>query len=147
MRHLTLPLALLACLWLPAQAADAPASAQDALVALDQSWGTASSRADVATLDHMLADEFTVVEADGSRLDKQHYLAAVKAAGAQTATGKSHDFELHVYGELAVMRHLTDLTVHKDGKDVGVQHQDMHVFIHRDGRWQVLASQVTTVRR
>lgn len=45
------------------------------------------------------------------------------------------------------MTHRTTITGKRDGKDFTEMRRSMHVWVKRDGRWQVVATQATPIEQ
>lgn len=54
---------------------------------------------------------------------------------------------MHFFGDTAVMTHRTTITGKRDGKDFTEMRRSMHVWVKRDGRWQVVATQATPIEQ
>src|SRR5262249_35252899 len=70
---------------------------------MEQQWNESRVHADVATLDRILVDDWTVTHGDGSTDGKAKYLADLKS-GARKFSGSvtERDVVVRVYGDTAV---------------------------------------------
>jgi len=112
--------------------------------ALETRWNEARAHADVATLDRLLVDDWTVTHANGTTDTKAKYLAdlrsgARKFAGAVTVS----DLVVRVYGDTAVAAGSSDSTVTLNGQPQGGQLHFTRVYVKRDGVWRMIVSQAT----
>lgn len=84
------------------------------------------------------ANDFELITPTGDVLSKDAYLDS-GAAFAYTAWRPITPIRVRVYGDAAVIRYESDLTIH------GNRGHDWHtdVYEKRDGRWQVVWSQAT----
>src|SRR5262245_16756300 len=136
------PLALLLAAHLSAQA---PHGAEKEIRALEQLWNEARARADIATLDRVLADEWTVTHANGTTDTKARYLADLKS-GARKFTGAvtEKDVVVRFYGDTAIVTGSSDSTVSLNGQAQGGALHFTRVFVKRDGVWKMVVTQATT---
>src|SRR5262249_62408460 len=91
--------------------------AEQEIRALEQLWNDARAKADVATLDRILADEWTVTHANGTTDTKARYLADLKS-GARKFTGAvtEKDVVVRFYGDTAIVSGSSDSTVSLKGQ-------------------------------
>src|SRR5215469_8378517 len=70
---------------------------------LEQQWNEARTHADVATLDRILDDGWTVTHANGTTDTKARYVADLKS-GARRFSGEvsETDFRVRFYGDTAI---------------------------------------------
>src|SRR3954470_3179121 len=106
---------------------------EDELRALVHTWDEAFVKADTATLDRLLADEFAFV--GGPR--KADYLTSFKTGPADSVqSAASSDIQVQVYGDTAIVVGLDTITGQSKGQGVTTKWLYMDVWVKRDGRWQ-----------
>lgn len=124
-----------------------PGDVEQELIKLDQEWSNVYSKSDPgnqAVLERILADEYMYVEHDGRITDKEQDLAFLKTLGPATeSVATNTDYRVRVYGDTAVMTHRSVDTRKAGGNDQRTQTMALHVFVKRDGRWQLVAAQRT----
>jgi len=112
------------------------------LIRLDREWGAASSSGDTKALNRLLAANYTYTDFDGRVGTKAEMLRDVKSNHANKMESlEASDYKVQVYGNTAVMTHLTTAA----SGDSKVQLQSMHVWAKRGASWQVVAHQWTAV--
>jgi len=112
--------------------------------ALEKQWNEARVRADVTTLDRLLADGWTVVHGDGSINTKAEYLADLKSGARKfSADVKEDELTVRVVGDTAIAAGLSDSKVTFHGKPSGGPLRFTRVYVNRDGRWIMVASHAT----
>lgn len=112
------------------------------LIRLDKEFAAASARGDAKALGRILADNYTFTDFDGRVSKKADALANLKGNEAnKIEASETSDYQVQVYGNTAVMNHLT--TVSSGGAKV--QLQTMHVWVKRGSSWQVATNQWTAV--
>ena len=115
------------------------ASADDTadLIAQDKAWGAAGTKGDADAVGKFLADNLVSVSEDGVR-DKKGDLAAAEPAPAGTQYEPTDYKVMFLNPDTAVMTHGTK------GEDA---HQSLHVWSRKDGKWQVVATSSTPVKK
>ena len=118
--------------------------AEQEIRAMEKLWNESRVRADVAALDRLLADGWTVTHGDGTINTKAEYLADLKS-GVRRFFGdvKQDDFTVRVYGDTAVAAGVSDSKVEYNGKPSGGALRFTRVYVKRDGRWQMVVSHAT----
>lgn len=126
-----------------------PALAQTAkgeqeIRAMEKLWNESRVRADVAALDRLLADGWTVTHGDGTINTKAEYLADLKSGARKFfADVKQDDFAVRIYGDTAVAAGLSDSKVEYKSKPSGGALRFTRVYVKRDGRWLMIVSHAT----
>ncbi len=128
-------------------AASPDANVEQELIRLDKEWSNVYSKSDPgnqAALERILADEYIYVEHDGRITNKEQDIAFLKTLGPTTESEAiNDDFRVRVYGDTAVMTHRSVDTRKSDKRSTTTF--AMHVFVKRDGRWQIVAAQRTRI--
>jgi ketosteroid isomerase-like protein len=117
----------------------------------ERQWLNSYLTRDAAVMDRIEADEFRIVYPDGSILTKAQELENLKKATTPQAELKleTGDQTIRIYGETAVV---TGNFIQKgrykagpkNGQDFRIVERYTDVYVKRDGRWQVVASQLTS---
>jgi hypothetical protein len=92
-------------------------------------------------LERLYADEFTSINATGQVQNKAAIIAA-RASGRISA--KSYELDevaIQIYGDIAVAKSSARIV----GNTASGRFRHLRVFIKRDGRWQIIASQMTKI--
>jgi ketosteroid isomerase-like protein len=138
----------LVCCLAAALASIAPApqtSAEQEIRALETRWNEARAHADIATLDRLLADDWTVTHANGTTDTKAKYLADL-GSGARKFSGavSVSDFVVRFYGDTAIASGSSDSTVTLNGQAQGGKLHFTRVYVKRNGVWRMVVTQATT---
>jgi hypothetical protein len=122
-------------------------SAEQELISLDKSWGEAGLKGDSAVLERILADDFIGNSPIGVATKAQNIAEAkTNAPNITNATYVADEYTVRFLDpNTAVMTHRAVEKGLNKGKEYNDQHRSMHVWVKRDGRWQVLASQATPI--
>jgi uncharacterized protein (TIGR02246 family) len=136
--------AVLLALAVPLRAQRATPAIERELRALEDQWNDARAHADVAALDRLLADGWTVVHGDGTMNTKGEYLADLKSGARKFDGGVVvRDFAVRVYGDTAIAAGLSESKVTINGKPQGGSLRFTRVYVKRDGRWVMIATHAT----
>jgi len=122
-------------------------SAEQELITLDKSWGDAGLKGDSAVLERILADDFIGNSPTGVATKAQNIAEAkTNAPNITNATYVADEYTVRFLDpNTAVMTHRATEKGLNKGKEYTDQHRSMHVWVKRDGRWQVVASQTTPI--
>ncbi len=112
------------------------------IIRLERERLDAYARADRAAFDRIVADDFTMTHSDGSVFDKAQERAVLRPSTAERPlpTLNIEDVRVRVYGDAAV---ITGRLV-EQGERVGrVSLRFTNTYVRRQGRWQIVAGQLT----
>jgi len=109
------------------------------LAGLEQELVAAAPKGDVTFLDRVLAKEYRLTGPDGAVTDKKAELQKGKAGNPAYEPIAATDLQVNVYGDAAV---LTGRRAYQVG---GNEFRFTSVYVLRDGRWQCVARQVTSI--
>ena len=129
----------------PVAAAKPPENDEAAFTKIEQDWGDAVTRHDADFLDRLEADDYTYTGPDGGVSHKADDIDAAKAGIVRIESFSHRDMKVQVYGETAVVTGATILKGTAGDMDLSGRFRWTDVFVKRDGRWQVVASQATSV--
>ena len=118
-------------------------SDEQTLARLNQEYVNAFMNADVDWYREHLADEFVVIESDGSVLNKEQFLRNT-VKGPDVADYKLHDVDIRIYGNAALVR-ATGVWTRPDGKMGMSRYTD--VYVRNNGGWKTVSAQITRTLR
>jgi len=98
---------------------------------------------DVATLERLVADDYVLVNSDGTVENKQQFLADFRLPGFKIEPYVLEDRIEKASGDAAVTGGLVRLRWTQDGKHQTRVVRIAYVWTKRDGRWQATYTQVT----
>lgn len=125
----------------PAPGGAGQGAVEQELIALDRKIEDARRKGDTSTVGELVTDDFLQVTQAGLRTKAESLKAlaapATNAAPAPVPPPLEPTYTVHVYGDTAVMTHVTKQTdPHDPIPGVGV----LHVFVRQQGRWKMAAS-------
>ena len=137
---------LIAVVSLAAAAAQPPAASREAAVlAVEKEWNDARAHADVATLERILVDGWTVTHANGTTDSKATYLADLKS-GARAFSGgvTERDLTVRFFGDTAIVAGSSESSVTLNGQRQGGSLHFTRVYVRQNGAWKMAVTQATT---
>ncbi|HEX4600636.1 MAG TPA: nuclear transport factor 2 family protein [Gemmatimonadales bacterium] len=118
---------------------------EDSIRALETARAQALLKADTTTLSRLVADDFTEISRLGTLRTKADNMREI-ATGALRLTAVRYDSQtVRLYGEVAVLQGLADNTGTFRGFPFSGRIRYTRVFVRRDGRWQAVAMQQTSI--
>ena len=116
------------------------------LKALEQQWLDAYVKADTTFLKTIEADDWTIVDSDGSTATKAK---DIKELGDKTFVCKSasmSDVKVKAMGDnSAYATGIVKMAGSYKGKDFSSEFRAVDIFEKKDGKWQAVYSQVTKI--
>lgn len=128
----------------PMPGATADGADEQAIAKLEQDWAAAMVKGDMAALESNLAKEWTLSE-DGQVTTRAQSMAALKSGAYKLESASLRDLRVFVVGDAAVATMLVDTKGTFMGKPVPPTSRSTDFFVKRDGRWQAVSTQNTTV--
>jgi Domain of unknown function (DUF4440) len=115
------------------RAADAPA------VEADRARFEAQVKADVATLEKLLAPELTYVHSSGVLDSKDAYIGAIKSGKTKYKSIAPEEVSARTFGDVSIVTGKAAIVLVSDGKDREIIVRYTDVWVKRDGRWQMVS--------
>jgi hypothetical protein len=100
-------------------------------------------KADVATLDKLLAPELSYTHGDARVVDKSVFLAELKAGDFKYLTIVPNDLNVRVYGNTAVVTGGAGMDIVNKGAPAKIRIRYTNTQIKKNGSWQMVAWQAT----
>jgi Domain of unknown function (DUF4440) len=119
---------------------ETPANVTQTLVALENKWVAALTKADIPTLDAVLADRYSDTDEDGHRGDKSEGIAVLKSGDLKFSSIKLSDIQVISYGGAAIVTGTAEQAGTFKGQVLASKIVFTDTFIYRDGMWKAVAS-------
>jgi len=120
--------------------------AEDSVRKIEDEFAAAYGRNDADALDRLWAADYTFVNPAGQVLTKAQRLAMIRS-GELKIEGYSRDDEnIRIYGDTAVVTFRSTVKAQRNGTDIGNQRRVITVLVKKDGHWQAVAQQSTTIK-
>jgi uncharacterized protein (TIGR02246 family) len=120
-------------------------NAEQAIRQLMSELANAQLKGDTATLDRIWADDFTFTNSSGEVQTKAQRLAEIKSGELKFDSLSRDEVQVRVYGDTAVVTSRGIVKGQRQGQDLSGQSRSTTVYVKRQGRWQVVAQQVTRI--
>ena len=134
-------LVMLAVLGPVLSAADKP---ETVVARLDAERFQAMQKADVLSLERLLAPDLSYTHSSGKVDTKASFVEAVKSGGLHYVSIEApEDVTVRSYGETAIVTGQSRMTVVNAGQEMRVHLRFTDVWVRRDGGWQMVAWQST----
>jgi uncharacterized protein (TIGR02246 family) len=101
---------------------------------------------DAATFDRVLSDDYTTTNVNGLVRTRAQLIADVKAGVAKTESLTLDDIKVRVYGDVAVLTAERTARSSLRGTDTSGRQRMIRVLVKKQGRWQPVAMQATTIK-
>ncbi len=122
-----------------------PAADRAALVKQADSWDQAIVRKDAAAIAANMGEDFRQIRSNGDLVDKAAFLRDITSPDLTIEPYQVEDLEIRFYGDAALLTGHT----HMKGTYLGVafttHYRYIDLYARRDGRWQVVSVQITTI--
>jgi ketosteroid isomerase-like protein len=116
---------------------------QDEILKIEKEFGQAVIKNDANAVGAFLADDWIIVDPDGGVIDKPRFLGVVKSGALTHDQMDSDEFRIRIYGDTATATALTRTKGKFMGQDFASQERATDVLVKKDGRWQIVLSQLT----
>ena len=98
--------------------------------------------ADIDALDRVFADDYVQYDAAGRAFSKQEVLASLSSGRVRYPVIQSTGRRIRMFGDMAIVHGSESDEVEAEGSRVSVRYLYMDVVCRRDGRWQIVGSQL-----
>jgi len=123
-------------------------SAETELKAIEQQWLDAYMKGDAAFLKTLLAEDYTIVEPDGTVTTKAEDIKAVTDKKFVLKTATMSDFKCRMLGDNhAVITAALKMSGSADGEEFSGDYRATDVFEKKDGKWMAVAGQLTKIQK
>lgn len=130
---------------LPMPGTTADGAEEQAVIQIEREWAAAMVKRDVAALDRILATEW-VENADGEVMTRAQALAALTSGGFKLESVNLHGLSVHIFGDAAIATMAATIKGTFMGQPVPPSQRSTDFFVKRDGRWQAVSTQNTTIK-
>ena len=100
-----------------------------------------SSKSDAKELERLYADEFTAINAHGQVLNKAETIAGRVSGRSSAQLYEVEEVTIQIYGDTAIAKTSTRI----EANTLNGRFRHLRVFMKRDGRWQIIVTQMTKI--
>jgi ketosteroid isomerase-like protein len=122
------------------------ASVEQELIKLENEWGEAIVKRDMASIDRIMVDDYMGIY-DGSVFasTKAQYMESLKSSKEEMLSAVIDDWKVRVYGDAAVVIARVTMKMQSAGKEMTSQSRFTDTWVTRAGRWQCVAGHNSTI--
>ena len=126
----------------------AAGSIEQQIKGLENQWNDATLKHDADALNRILADDVVDTSSQTGRVNgKAEDLADLKSGEPKLESSSVDDMKVRAYGNVAVVNgHFTEKGTYK-GKDISGEGRFTDVFVKRQGRWECVSTQGTSIAK
>ncbi len=112
----------------------------------EYAWVEAHGQLDIVTIDHLMADDYTIIRPDGSVDGKAEAITSYRSATRHWDFAEGDEYTVRVYGNTALVTgRWTAKGVVNNGQAFDYQARFMSVYVKRNGQWQIVSEQSTPI--
>jgi ketosteroid isomerase-like protein len=116
--------------------------APDAVKAAEKAWASATIAGDEATLKQLLSDDLSYTHANGETDTKAVFIDNLKTGARKYHKLHHESMDVRLYGDTAVLTATGQFETSRKGGKVEPAHlRFIHVWVMKNGRWQMVAHQ------
>lgn len=130
---------------LGAQSQPAPSAAEDSVRAVEMSRADALVKADTVALSRMIAQDFVEISRLGQRRTRSDNIRDIASGDLRLLTVKYDSLMVRIYGDVAVLTGIADNTGTARGFPFAGKIRYSRIFVRREGRWQAVLMQQTSL--
>jgi len=119
--------------------------AEDALRSVAVEWDKAMVTNDADAIDHYMADDWVIIGSNGTVSDKAAFLGLVRSGALTHDVMESHDMQVRVYGDTAVViaRGISGGTF--EGRAFYLVERVSSVFVKQASHWKCVSTHLSLI--
>ena len=118
---------------------------QEELLTFEQGFLDAVAANDVAAIGRFVADDWVIVDADGSVVERSRFISVIESGALSHESMVSTDVEVRVHGDTAVATGITTSKGQYMGQGFTTRERATDVLARMNGRWLCVFSQLTRI--
>lgn len=111
----------------------------------EREWVRAHQELDVAAIDRLMGEDYTIIDARGAVRGKAETLASYQSQTRNWESADSDEYDVRVYGDTAIVIGRWRARGSNAGELFDYAARFMAVYVKRGGRWQIVADQSTPI--
>jgi ketosteroid isomerase-like protein len=116
---------------------------EEELLKLENEFARAVASNDADALEGLLADDWIIVEPNGSIIDKARFLGVIRSGALSHESMESTELRVRLYGNTAFVTGLTTTKGKFMGQDFASCERATDIFVKQTDRWQCVFTQLT----
>lgn len=131
----------------PTPAKAAVGSDEQTITQMENDWGVALVKRDLAVIDRVVAPEYMYTDPEGSLSTKAQTDADLKSGAMTYETFKLDELKVRIFGDTALVYGLDTEKSSYKGKDTSGQYRFTDVFVRRNGTWKAVNTHSSKVAK
>ena len=111
----------------------------------ERAWVEAHRQLDLAAIERLMGEDYTIIRSDGSVIGKAEALASYASGTREWESAESDQYQVRLYGETAVLIGRWRAKGVNTGQTFDYAARFTAVYVKRDGRWQLVNDQSTPI--
>lgn len=144
-RAAAIALLVCGCAKPPLQRGDAPSEIVAELSAQADAWDKAIVRKDRAAIERNMAEDFRQIDGSGNLENKTSFVEGLVSPDLQIDPYTVEDFDVRVYGDVALLSGRTRMTGKYRGKPFTSHYRYIDIYVRRGDDWKIVSVQITPV--
>ncbi len=120
-------------------------TAIQAILQAEQAWTAAFLQLDLAAIEQLMAEDYTIIQPGGAVWDKAKTLASLRSEQRHWDAAGSDELSVRLYGDTAIVIGRWTAKGVNHGQAFDYQARYQAVWVKRAGRWQIVADQSTEI--
>ena len=118
---------------------------QEELLTFEEEFSKAVAANDAAAIGRFVADDWVIVDADGSVIDRPRFISVIESGALTHESMESTDVVARIHGDTAVVTGITTSKGQFMGQGFTTRERATDVLARLNGRWLCVFSQLTRV--
>jgi ketosteroid isomerase-like protein len=112
---------------------------------LEMAWRQAVVDNNIPAIDHLLADDYVGITANGTIEDKTQAIAQRKAGTVRVTALNLDVLKIRIYGDIAVVTSIADLQGVNGQSDISGKYRYTRVYNRRLGEWKIVSFEASRI--
>jgi ketosteroid isomerase-like protein len=108
-------------------------------------WDLAIVRKDRAAIEANMADDFRQIDGAGNVETRQSFVDDLMSPALQIEPYVVEDFDVRLYGDVALLSGRTRMTGRYDGKAFSNDYRYIDIYVRRGTDWQIVSVQISKI--
>ena len=128
-----------------AQPSSDPLRTADELTAQADRWDKAIVCKDRAAIEANMAEDFRIIDAGGNVENKAAFVEGIVSPSLIIDPYTVEDFEVRLYGDIALLSGRTRMTGSYDGKPFTSHYRYIDIYHRRGSEWKIVSVQISKI--
>jgi ketosteroid isomerase-like protein len=115
------------------------------LTAQADAWDQAIVKRDRAAIEANMAEDFRQIDGVGNVATKASFVDELVSPDLQIDPYEVEDFDVRVYGDVALLSGRTRMTGRYQGKPFASHYRYIDVYVRRGGAWKIVSVQISRI--